>query len=671
MSGAGVNPLAILAPDLYAKQLAIQRRQALAQSLMESGEGPTGSAAYGGLRNAGNAILGAFLAKRGDQDMANLYSPQPDQGQPAPMPSPQVSNAPPGGSPGPVQGAAPAAAPSPQISNTPPSGPSPQALGQALQGGQPQQAPMPAPQMASPAQQPRSIPSVMGNAIPDLPGMTHQQSMLAYFQSPQAYFTALAAANAPTPEQKNANFATGNNPGESRQLVMGGLMKGASDNLRPGGGSINYATGNVITMPNTNGVQTTFPNGINSPAQMGLVPGAAPALAGSAMATNAGIQAVKPNVAFDASGMPVATNNLAMTGNPSAQNLIPSISQPATQAVESGGNPGAISAAGARGPMQTMPGTLSQPGFGVQAAQNGTPQEQGRVGADYQQALMAHYKNPVVATIAYNMGPGATDKWLANGGNFSDLPEETQKYLGRIAVAQAIPQKQSAPQANGLMPALPASQAPYMAGQGKDASDRHDQTITEAQGSPDRINVLDNILKLSQSGVASGPGQEFQQSVLGYAANVPGLSKVLGGAKDNVAKFQELQKFLLQNGQRAWQAAGGTGTDAQLNAASHANPNDAQFPQALQTITKWVKAGELAVQGKANAQDAFLQVHGNTAQNQITFENLWRNNLDRRAYQLQTMAPQEQQAFVKGLAPADAKILLQKRQNLRALGGLQ
>ena len=43
MSSAGINPLAILAPDLYAKQLALQRRQALAQSLLEQGQANTGS----------------------------------------------------------------------------------------------------------------------------------------------------------------------------------------------------------------------------------------------------------------------------------------------------------------------------------------------------------------------------------------------------------------------------------------------------------------------------------------------------------------------------------------------------------------------------------------------------------------------------------------------------
>lgn len=52
----------------------------------------------------------------------------------------------------------------------------------------------------------------------------------------------------------------------------------------------------------------------------------------------------------------------------------------AVQSVESGGNPYAVSPKGALGPMQTMPGTLRDPGYGVAPARDNTPQEQARVG---------------------------------------------------------------------------------------------------------------------------------------------------------------------------------------------------------------------------------------------------------------------------------------------------
>jgi hypothetical protein len=398
--------------------------------------------------------------------------------------------------------------------------------------------------------------------IPHIPGMPARQALSFYLTDPTAYNTAAAKQYELTDLQKNTSAAYGSGTPEANAMMRGTLAKGAAVNIRPGGGALNYADNSIITMPGQNGVQTTFPYGANGPAVMGLVPGAAPAIAGSQYATTAGKNAATPAIGYDKEGMPRPTNALAQTGNPNTLGL------------------------------------SGQPG----------------------------------------------------------LPPANLPRIGQ------------APQNAGLMPALPASQGPYMAGQGKDASDRHDQTIQEALGSPDRVNVLDNIINLSQSGVATGNGQDWQMKALGTVANLPGLSTVMSGAKDNVAKFQELQKFLQQNGQRAWQAAGGTGTDAQLEAASHANPNDAQFPQALQTVAKWVKAGEMAVQAKANAQDRYLQANGNTAANQIAFENQWRNAMDRRVFQLQAMTPQEQAAYIKTLSPRDAATIRIKRQQLMALG---
>lgn len=109
--------------------------------------------------------------------------------------------------------------------------------------------------------------------------------------------------------------------------------------------------------------------------------------------------------------------------------------------VESGGNPNAVSPKGATGTMQTMPGTLADPGFGVTPAQNNSPEEQTRVGNDYLAALNNHYGNPAIALIANNWGPGNTDKWIASGGDFNKLPQETKEYLGKVAVQQAMQQR--------------------------------------------------------------------------------------------------------------------------------------------------------------------------------------------------------------------------------------
>lgn len=88
---------------------------------------------------------------------------------------------------------------------------------------------------------------------------------------------------------------------------------------------------------------------------------------------------------------------------------------------------------GAQGEMQVMPGTSRDPGYGVKAARDDSPDEKARVGRDYANTLLERYGDPKLAAIAYNMGPGATDKWLAAGADMSKLPKETQGYVKGFA----------------------------------------------------------------------------------------------------------------------------------------------------------------------------------------------------------------------------------------------
>jgi hypothetical protein len=101
--------------------------------------------------------------------------------------------------------------------------------------------------------------------------------------------------------------------------------------------------------------------------------------------------------------------------------------------VESGGNPNAVSPKGAVGTMQTMPSTLTDPGFGVSPAKDNTPQELERVGKDYLGAMKTRYGNDAHALVAYNWGPANADRWIQEGADFSALPTETQNYLIKIA----------------------------------------------------------------------------------------------------------------------------------------------------------------------------------------------------------------------------------------------
>src|SRR3990167_8986143 len=111
---------------------------------------------------------------------------------------------------------------------------------------------------------------------------------------------------------------------------------------------------------------------------------------------------------------------------------------------ESGGNPLAVSPKGARGLLQTMPGTEGDPGFGVAPLDpsKDPTQERYRLGQDYMGAMLKRYGGNVEhALAAYNWGPGNTDKWIAAGANPSKLPRETQGYIRNITGPQTRPTK--------------------------------------------------------------------------------------------------------------------------------------------------------------------------------------------------------------------------------------
>jgi hypothetical protein len=99
---------------------------------------------------------------------------------------------------------------------------------------------------------------------------------------------------------------------------------------------------------------------------------------------------------------------------------------------ETGGmkNPAtAVSSAGAQGVMQLMPGTARD--MGVKDSFD--PYQNIEGGIKYLAMLNKKYDDPKLVAIAYNWGPGNTDKWLKSGADVSKLPAETRKYIAQLA----------------------------------------------------------------------------------------------------------------------------------------------------------------------------------------------------------------------------------------------
>ena len=88
----------------------------------------------------------------------------------------------------------------------------------------------------------------------------------------------------------------------------------------------------------------------------------------------------------------------------------------------------AKSSAGALGIMQLMPGTAKD--MGVKDPFD--PDQNIEGGLRYAKMMMDKYQDPRLAAIAYNWGPGNTDKWLKAGADMTKLPKETRSYVASL-----------------------------------------------------------------------------------------------------------------------------------------------------------------------------------------------------------------------------------------------
>ena len=104
---------------------------------------------------------------------------------------------------------------------------------------------------------------------------------------------------------------------------------------------------------------------------------------------------------------------------------------------ESGGDPNAVSRAGAEGAYQIMPSTAADPGFGVSPMEGDRfdPEASRSFARQYLQAMIDRYDGDLEAgLIAYNAGAGNADKFIAANRDYDVLPQtmQTQPYVRKI-----------------------------------------------------------------------------------------------------------------------------------------------------------------------------------------------------------------------------------------------
>ncbi len=95
---------------------------------------------------------------------------------------------------------------------------------------------------------------------------------------------------------------------------------------------------------------------------------------------------------------------------------------------ESGGDPNAVSRAGAGGLMQIMPKTFA----GMGGKDVFDPVENRALGTAYLNQMINQFGSDIeLGLMAYNWGPGSVNRWL-KGGRRGRIPAETKKYVAKL-----------------------------------------------------------------------------------------------------------------------------------------------------------------------------------------------------------------------------------------------
>lgn len=409
-----------------------------------------------------------------------------------------------------------------------------------------------------------------------------------------------------------------------------------------GGTPLFDASGNVV--------------GINS------IPGATGVVSGMSAARAAGEGSMLPYSGVDAKGNPLPVTNRTAAAT---QQGATTPGQAAIVQTESGGNPNAVSAKGALGAWQVMPNTNANPGFGVTPAQNNSPQELNRVGRDYYEAMSQRYGSPTLGAIAYNMGPGATDAWLKNGGQWEKLPQETRNYVGKVSTLTALngmPQQSQQGQPSGAIYAAPPMGAETFAqGQVKQMQDRWGQLRDQNTSAQTVISQLQNIAQLAPTAIT---GAEADRR-----AYANGLLSLVGvpGAENAKTATDLLDKYSNQIIAKLGQ--GGLGTDAARSIVSAGNPNSHMTVQAIQEAVRNLTGQYQMVQAKTGLLQQFA--NNNDAAGYTRAESLFDKNADPRIWEWQAIQdPSARQKFAAQVVKQDPKFG-QKIKTLEQLGAFQ
>ncbi len=192
---------------------------------------------------------------------------------------------------------------------------------------------------------------------------------------------------------------------------------------------------------------------------------------------------------------------------------------------------------------------------------------------------------------------------------------------------------------------------------------------TVLQGRADRVAdnkaVLGN-LEGELGDFTSGPGTESIAKFAKFVnANVPGANFNPKGFASR-EQFNKLAGMLAQS---QFQALGGTGTDAKLDATTLTSPNSELSKLGNKGIIAMLKGNEDAIAAKNQAWQSFKQQNGPQSYGQFSVQ--FNKSYDPRVFQSQYLTPDDRKKMLSGMTKQEQKGFLNSYRTALSNGWVQ
>lgn len=310
--------------------------------------------------------------------------------------------------------------------------------------------------------------------------------------------------------------------------------------------------------------------------------------------------------------------------------------------VESGGNPNAVSKAGAEGRFQMMKGTQRDPGYGLGRLDPNNPED----AAKYLRKMTDLAGGSLEGGLAkYNAGPG---------GN-PDNPE-TRAYVPKVMAG--IP-KQAAPAVKGA--GVPFGMKESAEGNVKLANDTYQKLSDTNTNAPQVLSALDTMDQ-NVKGAIVGGAAEKRQYLNSLASIIPGFDASMD-AKTKTDLLNKSANRLVLAGTNTSGA-----TDAMRTLAEAASPNSKMSLDAIKKASLQLKA---YVQIGLDNQRILEQDKVGGDFNSVNKKHLeFTRNADARLWELKNMDAASRAKYLEKLSADELAELSKKGKIIKQLGGL-